>query len=221
MPLSASNDGIQNRKDDFFPGTGKKPDELPNGGGKKGKETDNNDKDWSERSPFEPKDFKKKIGSATKNISQSVVSDFVSESVCSFIDSNSEKGFQNTDFSTILTNAFKSSMKTFKLECLKLSMDELLKWLTTAVKGLKFVKGPFQKLSVIWNITSMIKDLINGCMTPWELVNWFFSKAVSFGIDLLITYIFGPVGFVFSTFISIAGNVIKHLINRFIKKLSK
>ncbi|XP_076113574.1 uncharacterized protein LOC143081725 [Mytilus galloprovincialis] len=209
-------DGMQKREDDFISGTGKKPDGLPPVGGKKGKETDNNDKDWSERSPFEPMDITKKIGNAAKNISQSVVSNIVSESLCSVIDSSREKGFQNTDIPKILTNAVGNSMQTIKDEGLKESTSFLSEWLPTVAPQLKCVESPLKKFSFIWELISVLRDYSKDRITLWQIVKWFFSKAVYIGIELFISSIFGPVGCVFATLISIFKNVITHLIKSFI-----
>ncbi|CAG2191411.1 unnamed protein product [Mytilus edulis] len=100
----AEDSGLQFREDKLISGTGKNQYGLTSGGGTTGgglrvKE------DISQRIPFYRQKLKK-FGSAAKGVSQKVISDFATESICSIIDSSREKGLQNTEISKILTKHF-------------------------------------------------------------------------------------------------------------------
>lgn len=202
---------MQNGEDELFSVTGENQNDLTFGGGKTGEENDNNDKDKSDGNSGKQIDMKTKAENVAKALTLKAISKFL----CSLIDSSREKGFQNTDFSRILTNALCSSMHTLKDECLIETRSLFLEWLPTAITQLKCVEGPLKNMFVIWEIISKIKGLLEGRLTLRQLVKWLINKAVGLGILYCISYIFGPVGGVSAAAISVAIDVIKHLINRY------
>lgn len=216
--------GKQKKEDEFSVRGNNEDGQSPVGGLHiKGKQTDYTDKNKSQSSPVEPLDMKKEMKSEAKDLSQTVISSVVSTFICSVIDKSLEQGFKNIDFSESLKSSLMSSLQTLKKGCITSSIRVFFKWLPTAVTQLKCVnfRRPLEFIDDTLELHELIEKFRDDSLTDWEAAKQIFIKAVFIVLRLYITFQFGTGGYIVDMFVSVALNVIEHLVNSYIKSYQK